>query len=572
MSNNSTARPGHPNEQQRQRFVGAQLEQSVDNQPSRQPKIARLGEPIDKNNKGFELLQKMGYKPGTSLGKQGNGRTEPVPTVLKFNRHGIGLESAQSEGTRRRSNMYPNKTWKKPEKQDDVQRTTVTIPKPFATNETITVDLLLPTGLLESCTVTSFGTISKQSKAELKRAIKMFEKTDMYMGMKPKEKIARRHAILQELGRRALMLAKPTDGNDLSNQIPEAKKPKLINPFVAEVGKRGKKQTESTQTEQLPNEEFLLPEVIIMAKNFPCRLLVEEDVKNILKEIHKRIDNVKPGDTIPLLKKYILRDGALHYSCANSETCKWLIEAINGMKLNNLHELKALSADDCQQSIKVCLTTQDVATEDSGMLLFRMNILNPGLIVKPWKVISRQNLCTKQKFTFLIDLESAKKIQENNFMAFTGIDKGTFRIVDDDDFGEVRPEREVAGRNNDQETVKNKETDTTNIPQEVADGNINRNVQMTGNCSTENEVTVNKEAEPMDSQNITNNTKPEEIKIHDVKNEVTAEELSKDIIKELIDEQNIKKNVVKKEDVLMTAEERVNNSVVIKREVIEECN
>lgn len=31
-----------------------------------------LSEPISSDNKGFALLQKMGYKAGTSLGKSGN--------------------------------------------------------------------------------------------------------------------------------------------------------------------------------------------------------------------------------------------------------------------------------------------------------------------------------------------------------------------------------------------------------------------------------------------------------------------------------------------------------------------
>lgn len=32
-----------------------------------------LSKPITSNNKGFALLQKMGYKPGEALGKSGTG-------------------------------------------------------------------------------------------------------------------------------------------------------------------------------------------------------------------------------------------------------------------------------------------------------------------------------------------------------------------------------------------------------------------------------------------------------------------------------------------------------------------
>ena len=32
---------------------------------------------------GFAMLAKMGYTPGTSLGKDGTGRMEPVPIEIK---------------------------------------------------------------------------------------------------------------------------------------------------------------------------------------------------------------------------------------------------------------------------------------------------------------------------------------------------------------------------------------------------------------------------------------------------------------------------------------------------------
>ena len=49
-----------------------------------------LETPLDASNKGFALLAKMGYKPGTSLGKQGDGIKEPVGISLKSDRIGLG--------------------------------------------------------------------------------------------------------------------------------------------------------------------------------------------------------------------------------------------------------------------------------------------------------------------------------------------------------------------------------------------------------------------------------------------------------------------------------------------------
>lgn len=52
-----------------------------------------LGTKLDEDNKGFAMLQKMGYKPGEGLGKHKSGRAEPVPITVKLGRTGIGKDS-----------------------------------------------------------------------------------------------------------------------------------------------------------------------------------------------------------------------------------------------------------------------------------------------------------------------------------------------------------------------------------------------------------------------------------------------------------------------------------------------
>lgn len=56
-----------------------------------------LSEAIADSNRGFALLQKMGYKPGMAIGKSGTGCVEPVPIALKSNRSGLGREAALKE-------------------------------------------------------------------------------------------------------------------------------------------------------------------------------------------------------------------------------------------------------------------------------------------------------------------------------------------------------------------------------------------------------------------------------------------------------------------------------------------
>ncbi|KAG8583595.1 hypothetical protein GDO81_008479 [Engystomops pustulosus] len=51
-----------------------------------------LNEALSNENKGFALLQKMGYKKGQALGKKGEGIVEPIPLNIKMGRSGIGHE------------------------------------------------------------------------------------------------------------------------------------------------------------------------------------------------------------------------------------------------------------------------------------------------------------------------------------------------------------------------------------------------------------------------------------------------------------------------------------------------
>ncbi|KAG8444135.1 hypothetical protein GDO86_009352 [Hymenochirus boettgeri] len=52
----------------------------------------KLNEALGNENKGFALLQKMGYKKGQALGKKGDGIVEPIPLNIKTGRSGIGHE------------------------------------------------------------------------------------------------------------------------------------------------------------------------------------------------------------------------------------------------------------------------------------------------------------------------------------------------------------------------------------------------------------------------------------------------------------------------------------------------
>ncbi|XP_014477189.1 PREDICTED: G patch domain-containing protein 11 [Dinoponera quadriceps] len=49
-----------------------------------------LSSAITSTNKGFEMLMKMGYKPGKGIGKSQSGMVEPIPVEVKADRQGLG--------------------------------------------------------------------------------------------------------------------------------------------------------------------------------------------------------------------------------------------------------------------------------------------------------------------------------------------------------------------------------------------------------------------------------------------------------------------------------------------------
>ncbi|XP_034484946.1 G patch domain-containing protein 11 [Drosophila innubila] len=54
-----------------------------------------LSQPLAADNKGFQLLAKMGYKAGSGLGKNEDARTEPIGICIKKDRGGLGLAKRQ---------------------------------------------------------------------------------------------------------------------------------------------------------------------------------------------------------------------------------------------------------------------------------------------------------------------------------------------------------------------------------------------------------------------------------------------------------------------------------------------
>lgn len=65
---------------------------------------AGLNKPIAKDSFGMRMLEKMGFKQGGGLGKDGNGIKEPIQIKVKSNKQGIGSE--ESERRRKEEENY----------------------------------------------------------------------------------------------------------------------------------------------------------------------------------------------------------------------------------------------------------------------------------------------------------------------------------------------------------------------------------------------------------------------------------------------------------------------------------
>ncbi|KAK9303153.1 hypothetical protein QLX08_005100 [Tetragonisca angustula] len=62
---------------------------------------AGLSSAITSSNKGYEMIMKMGYKPGHGIGKTESGRTEPIGLEIKLDRQGLGKEIVKKERKRK---------------------------------------------------------------------------------------------------------------------------------------------------------------------------------------------------------------------------------------------------------------------------------------------------------------------------------------------------------------------------------------------------------------------------------------------------------------------------------------
>lgn len=77
------------------------LERERKQQEEDERTLTNIEAPIPQSNIGFKLLKQMGYTPGSALGKEGSGRSEPVGIQIRRTRVGVGREDPHKEKRKR---------------------------------------------------------------------------------------------------------------------------------------------------------------------------------------------------------------------------------------------------------------------------------------------------------------------------------------------------------------------------------------------------------------------------------------------------------------------------------------
>lgn len=109
------------NEVKEKQKVNTEIQKHIKKPDFKEQLETGLSSAISETNKGFAMLQKMGYKKGESLGKSSTeGIKEPISITIKQNRSGLGLEAKRKEDAERKK-QYREQILKR--KQQDTQTT-----------------------------------------------------------------------------------------------------------------------------------------------------------------------------------------------------------------------------------------------------------------------------------------------------------------------------------------------------------------------------------------------------------------------------------------------------------------
>ncbi|XP_054714416.1 helicase SRCAP-like isoform X1 [Uloborus diversus] len=170
----------------------------------------------------------------------------------------------------------------------------------------------------------------------------------------------------------------------------------------------------------------------IVRDGFPLEKLSQDDIKHIQMEILRRTDMIPSWEFMPKIQRSVPHAGTLLVHCDDAETADWLKATFHGNdEVIGGTVLKILNGNELPKPIKIAFKTKDVYTKNAGLLLRRLNRLNPELKSEEWRFIHKVEEPYTIRWIFEVNWEAAEAIKRADYGAFTGLDRGTFKILND---------------------------------------------------------------------------------------------------------------------------------------------
>jgi hypothetical protein len=116
--------------------------------------------------------------------------------------------------------------------------------------------------------------------------------------------------------------------------------------------------------------------------------VTKDDQEHILEVLGRMFrENVK-GE-IPHMRSLRLEGDAIMYVCSDQQTGQWLIIVTKNHRLGYGARPMATDTRNLPKPVKVALRTKNKCAKCPGELLKLITDLNPGLLMKHWRVLER---------------------------------------------------------------------------------------------------------------------------------------------------------------------------------------
>lgn len=197
---------------------------------------------------------------------------------------------------------------------------------------------------------------------------------------------------------------------------------KLINPTVKKPrkkrkGKKGPQNHESLCPEQSENTDLLTPISLRVGIKDTKKTMSDQDLQVLKDEIVKSIGN--ETDQAPRFLGCYFKAGWLDIKCAEKRSLDWLSKTIHNLKLWEGAALELVDEKELPKPVTAIAWIPD-ENMDSGSITGGLEIQNPGMGIKYWKVLNRKVPTNKkgQIVTFYFDESSLKALESRSFILF----------------------------------------------------------------------------------------------------------------------------------------------------------